>query len=143
MTSQLRLKPLNPEELSDFGAARAKDIAFEAVLDLWHIREAQGLTQKVLAERVGCDETSISRSFRGPANWTFKTFGRLVQGLHGSLRIFVDPIEDTAPDGSNYDAYAELDQGDSVKFFGDFKFDMIRGLNKPKATTSSVVIQNP
>ena len=109
MNSPLQLKPLEPKELADYGVSRVKDIAFEAVLDLWAIREADGLTQKALAERVGCDETSISRNFRGPANWTFKTLGRLVQGLQGSIRIIIDPIEDAIPGGSNFDAYDELD----------------------------------
>jgi transcriptional regulator with XRE-family HTH domain len=109
MSSQLQLKPLEPKELAEYGIARVKDIAFEAVLELWSIRESEGLTQKMLADRIGCDDTSISRSFRGPANWTFKTFGRLVQGLRGSVRIIIDPLEEPVPGGSNFDAYDELD----------------------------------
>lgn len=140
-TSPLQLKPLEKGELGDYGVARVKEIAFDAVMQLWRRRMAEGLTQKDLALSINRDHTAVCRNFRGPANWTFKTFGELVQGLGGDVRIYVDALEDDFPERSNYDAYTEFDERGAANFLGDFTFDTSQGLSNNNATTASVRIR--
>jgi transcriptional regulator with XRE-family HTH domain len=105
MTSNSSLEPLNAEELADFGQARVRGLAFDAVRHLWRIRSASGLTQAQLAAKIGKDPAWVSRNMRGPRNWTFKTFGALVEALGGEVEIDAFRKEDTAPKSNNYRAY--------------------------------------
>jgi transcriptional regulator with XRE-family HTH domain len=109
MTSQLQLKPLAKNELADYGLAQVRDAAFEAFLQMWRYRQADGWTQKRLAQNIGRDKATVSKYFRGPANWTMRTLGELVQGLEADVRIIIEPLEESNSDGSNYDAYDEFD----------------------------------
>ncbi len=113
MSSQLQLKPLEKSELADYGLAQVRDAAFEAILNLWRFRQAQGWTQKRLTENIGRDKATVSKYFRGPANWTMRTLGELVQALEADIRIIVDPLEESNDDGKNFDAYDEFDWGSS------------------------------
>lgn len=110
MISQSRLNPLRKDELGSYGLARVRDAAFDAVLKLWRRREAEGLTQKALADKIGRDPATVSKYFRGPGNWTFKTLGELVQGLNGDVEIVINALEDSERNRPNYDAYAELNE---------------------------------
>jgi transcriptional regulator with XRE-family HTH domain len=96
---------LTPKELVRYGLARARDLAFEAVSDLWERRQREGLTQKDLASRMGADKGWVSKNLRGPGNWTMKTFGAFVVALDGELEIKVHALEDTMERPENYDAY--------------------------------------
>lgn len=87
-----------------------RDLAFDAVLTLWRRRQADGLTQKELAERLGRDPGWVSKALRGPANWEFKTFARLVRALEGEVDIEVHALEDPLPERPNYDVYADYNK---------------------------------
>lgn len=76
----------------DYGFARVRDLAFDAVSSLWR-RQAEGFTQKDLAERVGRDPAWVCRQLSGPGNWTFRTFGALVEALDGEAEILVEALE--------------------------------------------------
>lgn len=109
MSSKLQLKPLEKSELANYGLAQVRDAAFEAFLRMWRYRQAEGWTQKRLAQNIGRDKATISKYLRGPANWTMRTLGELVQGLEADVRIIIEPLEEPTSDGSNYDAYDEFD----------------------------------
>jgi transcriptional regulator with XRE-family HTH domain len=100
---------LSPRELGDYGRERIKFIAFEAVTKLWRRREAQGLKQRELAERIGRDPGWVSKKLRGPGNWTLKTLGEFVEALQGELELIVHAIEDPVSPARNYHAYAEYE----------------------------------
>jgi hypothetical protein len=106
MPSLSEIAPLTPAQRADYGVARAKSIAFEAVLSLWRRRRSQGKTQADLARTLGRDEGWLSKNLRGPGNWTMKTFGELVEALDGDLEIIVHGVEDPLPDKKNFHAYA-------------------------------------
>lgn len=93
----------------DYGFARVKDLAFDAVSSLWRRRQAQGVTQKDLAEKIGRDPAWVSRQLKGPGNWTFRTFGALVEALDGEAEIQVEALEAPPAIKSNFDAYAAHD----------------------------------
>ena len=100
---------LQPRELTDYGFARARDIAFDAVTALWRRRRDAGMNQKELAEIIGRDTSWVSRNLRGPGNWTLRTLGAFVEGLNGELKIIVEAAEDQPLTGGNYySAYDEL-----------------------------------
>lgn len=106
MTSRSESIVLEPRELADYGLARARDLAFDAVQTLWRRRSAAGMKQSDLAKKIGRDTGWVSRNLRGPANWTLRTLGELVQGLDGELDIVVHGIEDSLSPHPNYHAYA-------------------------------------
>jgi len=109
MTFQSKLPPLGDKDLAAYGVARAKDAAFDAIKDLWDRRRNEGMTQTDLADLIGCDPGWLSKCLRGPANWTFKTFGTLAVGLGGDPRIAICPLEDVGSGRSNYDAWSDFD----------------------------------
>ena len=83
---------------------RLRNAAFDAMYKLWRRREAEGMTQQTLAEILNRDRAWVSRVLRGPANWEFKTFARLVRALNGEAEIAVYPMEERVI-GQNFDAY--------------------------------------
>lgn len=90
---------------ADYHFARVRDIAFDAVSELWRRRETEGMMQKDVAEILGRDRAWVSKNLRGPGNWTLRTFGELVGALNGEAEIIVNAIEDAAVRRDNYDAY--------------------------------------
>jgi hypothetical protein len=100
------LHNLNPKDLESYGFARVRDKAFDAVQDLWRRRVAEGWKQADLATAVGKDTAWICRKLRGPGNWTFRTFGALVQAMKGDVEITVHAMEDAVSPRSNYHSYA-------------------------------------
>ena len=109
MISPSALSPMSTLDRARYGAAVAKDVAFDAVQALWRRRQAEKWTLKQAAENVGKDEGWMCKQFQGPRNWTMETFGTLIQALNGEVRIVIDAIEDFAKSRDNYDAYAEMD----------------------------------
>lgn len=104
---------MTPKELGKYGAAVAKDVAFDAVSALWRKRRGdKNWSQKKAAETIGADEGWYSKQFNGPRNWTMESFGALVQSLDGMIEIIVRPMEDASPTVglNNYDAYAEMEE---------------------------------
>ncbi len=93
-------------DLSDYGYARVRDAAFDAVHALWRQRKAEGMEQKDVAARIGCSPSRLNRTLRGPGNWTLRTFGELVEGMNGEAEIRVVAMEEPVPVPTNYDAYA-------------------------------------
>ncbi|MBY5820402.1 hypothetical protein HFN60_32965 [Rhizobium leguminosarum] len=94
------------EEIRQRGYLKARDEAFNAVYKLWCKRIEEGVSQKDIAEFLGRDAAWVSRALRGPANWTMRTFGELVEALDGVIEIGIVPVEDLPLD--NYDIYEEL-----------------------------------
>ena len=106
MTSQSADNPdLEPRELADYGFARARDIAFDAVSALWRRRRDGGMKQVELARIIGRDPSWISKNLRGPANWTLRSLGELVEGLDGEITITVYPSEEGPSKRDNYSVY--------------------------------------
>ncbi len=110
MISLSTASPMSPSDRAQYGAAVARDVAFDAILSLWRRRDSEKWTRKRAAESIGKDEGWFSKQFQGPRNWTMETFGALVMALDGDVQIIVKAIEDVIQShGNNYDAYAEMD----------------------------------
>jgi transcriptional regulator with XRE-family HTH domain len=90
---------------ANYGFARVRDVAFDAISDLWRRREAEGVKQKEIAEALGRDPGWVSKNLRGPGNWTLRTIGELVEVLGGEIVIKVYALEDPLESRDNYDAY--------------------------------------
>lgn len=90
----------------DYGLARARDAAFDAVVRLWRKRRDSGMKQKDLAAIMDKRESWVSRQLSGPGNWTMKVFGQLVDALDGDIEIQVYGREETELGSSNEDAYS-------------------------------------
>lgn len=90
----------------DYGFARARDVAFDAVQTLWHRRRNQGVKQTDIATFLGRDPAWVNRKMRGPGNWTLRTIGELVEALDGEIEINVYGMEDFVSPKPNFHAYA-------------------------------------
>lgn len=89
-----------------YGAARARDLAFSAVLELWGKRRSEGMTQTEFAEKLGRDTGWLSKKLKGPTNWTLKTLGQMVEALDGELEIRIHDLRQPLQEKANFDAYA-------------------------------------
>jgi transcriptional regulator with XRE-family HTH domain len=78
------------------------------VLRLWERRHAEGMKQSDVCRILDRHPSWVSRNLRGPANWTLRTFGELVEALNGELTISVEPREECAH-RANYHAYVAYD----------------------------------
>jgi transcriptional regulator with XRE-family HTH domain len=105
MTSQYKLKGMTADQRGDYGFARVRDAAYDAVMELWRRRKAEGMTQAQLADALGGDTGWLSRNLRGPGNWTLRTVGRFVEALNGEVELKVHGLEDPLPTPPNYHAY--------------------------------------
>jgi transcriptional regulator with XRE-family HTH domain len=105
MTSPSKPNVMTPHERADYGLSRVRDAAYDAVMDLWRRRKAEGMTQAQLAEVMGGDTGWVSRNLRGPGNWTLRTVGRFVEALNGEVELRVHGLEDPLPVPPNYHAY--------------------------------------
>lgn len=106
MQSDRELYELKGKDLQNFGFARVRDIAYDAVQELWKRRKTEGWTQVQIAENLGCDTGWLSKHLKGSGNWTFRTFGTLVQGLHGTVEITVRAAEDAIHGTQNHNPYS-------------------------------------
>ena len=104
MTSQSDLNFLTPKERRDYGFARVRDAAFDAVCSLWARRQAEA----DLASAIDADAGWVSKNLRGPGNWTMRTFGAFVEALRGEAQISIRALEDPLP-RTNYHAYVEYE----------------------------------
>jgi transcriptional regulator with XRE-family HTH domain len=105
MTSPSDLTALSPEQRREYGFARVRDVAFDAVSALWQRRQSEGMSQLDVANALGSDPGWVSKNLRGPGNWTLRTFGALVEALNGDAQIIVRAANDPLPVISNYHAY--------------------------------------
>jgi hypothetical protein len=99
------LVSLSPSERREFGFARVRDVAFDAVSSLWARRQNEGMTQLDIAAALGSDPGWVSRNLRGPGNWTLRTFGAFVEALNGEAQITIRALDDAPQILSNYHAY--------------------------------------
>src|SRR5947209_3442647 len=110
MTSQSRATSKSTRhkhrDRADYGFARARDLAFDAVQSLWRRRRSEGIKQIDIAKALDREPAWVNRSLRGPGNWTLRTFGELVEALNGEVDISVHALEDPLPIALNYHAYA-------------------------------------
>jgi transcriptional regulator with XRE-family HTH domain len=105
MTSPSKQIVMTPNERADYGFARVRDAAYDAVMELWGRRRAEGMTQVQLADALGGDAGWLSRNLRGPGNWTLRTVGRFVEALNGEIELKIHGMEDPLPAPPNYHAY--------------------------------------
>jgi transcriptional regulator with XRE-family HTH domain len=105
MTTPSDLTSLSPSERREFGFARARDAAFDAVSALWNRRQSEGMTQTDIASALGSDPGWVSKNLRGPGNWTLRTFGAFVEALNGEAQITIRALDDPPQILSNYHAY--------------------------------------
>jgi hypothetical protein len=101
MTSRSDLFKLTPKERRDYGAAKARDAAFDAVHELWRRRQDEGWKQARICEALERNPAWVSRTLRGPNNWTLKTVGQLVEALDGEISITVAALEDRVENRGN------------------------------------------
>jgi transcriptional regulator with XRE-family HTH domain len=116
MTSPSKQIVMTPSERADYGVARVRDAAYDAVMDLWRRRKAEGMTQTQLADALGGDTGWLSRNLRGPGNWTLKTVGRLVEALNGEVELKVHALQDPLPVPPNYHAYIGYEPPQTATF---------------------------
>jgi hypothetical protein len=109
MTSRLPDHECTGRDAGDYGFARARDIAFDAVQALWRRRRDAGMKQVDIARAIGREPAWVNRSLRGPGNWTLRTLGELIQGMNGELEITVHGMEDALPAPPNFHAYADYE----------------------------------
>ena len=105
MISRFKTQP-EVRARADYGFARVRDLAFDAVRALWRRRQGDGMSQTDLARTIGRDPAWVSKNLRAPGNWTLRTFGELVEGLDGDIEIIVHANEDGALRQTNSDAYS-------------------------------------
>lgn len=105
MTSNFVDSSMNPRDRANYGFARVRDAAFDAVLSLWRRRQSEGWKQADLVRLLNRDRSWVSRNLRGPGNWTLRTFGELVEALDGEVEISVNALEDPLQPARNFDAY--------------------------------------
>jgi len=110
MTSKFRKISPDIQVKLDYGFARVRDIAFDAVIELWRQRKSEGWKQSDLADKLGRDTGWLSRKLKGPGNWTLRTFGEMVEALDGDAEIKIVPLKDlqAAAKQQNFDAYARF-----------------------------------
>lgn len=106
-TPSVKKRPKKRSFVSDYGFARVRDKAFDAVHGLWTTRRAQGVALKDVADKIGRDKGWLSKQMSGPGNWTLRTFGELVEALDGEAEISVYGLEESHEGRSNYDAYSD------------------------------------
>src|ERR1700682_2137522 len=92
-------------ELGDYGYARARDLAFDAVQSWCRRRQAAGVKQIDIARTLDRSPAWVSRNLRGPGNWTLRTFGAFVEALNGEAQITIRALDDAPQILSNYHAY--------------------------------------
>jgi transcriptional regulator with XRE-family HTH domain len=109
MTSQSKQIAMTSDQRADYGFGRVRDAAYDAVMELWRRRKAEGMTQSQLAEALGGDTGWLSRNLRGPGNWTLRTVGRFVEALNGEVELKVHGLEDPLATPPNYHAYVGYD----------------------------------
>lgn len=109
MPSRSAKPKTDAQNAADFGFARTRDLAFDAVQRLWRRRRDEGMKQIDIAKAIDRQPAWVNRSLRGPGNWTLRTLGELVQGLNGELEITVHGLEDAPTVRGNYHAYADYE----------------------------------
>ncbi|MCJ2135626.1 hypothetical protein MKK69_16465 [Methylobacterium sp. J-026] len=57
-------------------------------------KNVEGLTRKDVADRMGRDEATVSRTFSAPANWTIKTISDLCYSLNLDMQfVLIDRLD--------------------------------------------------
>lgn len=133
-------------DLATYHFEHVRNIIFTAVLGLWRRRQDQGMKQVDLAKFLERDPAWVSRSLRGPGNWTLRTFGELVAAMDGDIEVIVRPAEDVAANRINYDAYKELDHKSVEKtqsHLGSVKDALHKSRNEINRTNSENRRLNP
>jgi hypothetical protein len=100
------LNELTNAERLELGVLRVRDAAYNAIYGLWKERQAEGLTQKDIADFLDKDQGTVSRTLAGPGNWTLKSIGELAEAMDGIVFIEVIAAEKYVS-GDNYDVYAD------------------------------------
>lgn len=81
----------DPEVKKEYEALEAEYSIIQAMIDA---RNEAGLTQKMLAERTGIDQSDISKLERGTGNPSLRTLKRLAAGM--GMRLKIEFVPDTA-----------------------------------------------
>lgn len=120
-----------PLERRNLGCARAQHAVFDAVMELWEVRQQQGLTQAEIAEFLGRDPGWVSRTLSGPGNWTLKTLGEFIEALNGLIEIKLLRREALHP--GNFNIYSATIDEHAQKHCPIVTFNAVR----PNTTTST------
>ena len=81
----------------------------------------QHITQRYIAERIGKEESVVSRCLRGQQNMTVRTMHDLARGMNCSLRLSIERLDDLPranrprTDNSPSPAKATVDGSDRTK----------------------------
>jgi hypothetical protein len=132
------LSARNGSERGDYGFARVRDIAFDAIHALWKIRRDGGIKQADVAKALNRDPAWVSRQLSGPGNWTLRTIGELMEALDGELEIKAYRLEDSYP-ARNYDAYSGYGISPTNSAFGILSSQTVtstfdRNINAPSTS---------
>lgn len=142
MSSRSNATKTKRSDRADYGFARARDVAYDAVMELWAKRQAEGVTQAAVARALGRDPGWVSKQLRGPGNWTLRTFGELVEALDGEAEIYAYPLESPATTPSNYDAYLGYGESPIVSASASGVL-VVRGFNRAGEPTSPAPSKQP
>jgi len=89
--SNSRLSDLYKNEA--FRTELANDLHFHVAINILHLRRHRGISQKVLAEKVGTSQSAIARIENGQENLTIDTLRRIVTALGGRSLLTIPPQE--------------------------------------------------
>lgn len=82
------------------------DITNDIVFGIHAMLESRGLSQKELAEKLGCSQAAVSKQLSGDANLTLKSIARLLTVLDAKMNVsIVDKNanqKSTVPDRDNF-----------------------------------------
>jgi transcriptional regulator with XRE-family HTH domain len=87
-------KRIDDEDLVAFWAEHIESITAELTRALALRFKEDGLTQEVIADRLGKDKSTISRIFGGQRNLTVKTLSQICYAMDCDLRVSAVPFED-------------------------------------------------
>ncbi|MBF0134315.1 MAG: helix-turn-helix transcriptional regulator [Magnetococcales bacterium] len=71
-------------------------LILEFTSDLYQLMNAQGLTKKDLADRLGTSKAYVTKIFQGNANFTAESMTRIAHALNGRVKIHVTPRNDNS-----------------------------------------------